>query len=173
MLDLAVDEALNQAAWNEPDRRRQSFHSPSFAKQFVSLRSSDTLLLSRNIDRRIGDLASVRALTGTQFFSGMAVLKGQELVYEAYAPDFGPDKPHSMQSITKTNTNLIIGRLVRQGLLCVSYPQMMVFYRCFVESSLKERLRWFAPATPRPRCSRCEGGGAYISILNGQKHGEY
>ena len=96
--------------------------NPSFAKQVLSLRSSDTLLLSRNIDRRIGDLPSVRALTGTQFFSGMAVLKGQELVYEAYAPDFGPDLPHSMQSITKTNTNLIIGRLVRQGLLDLTKP---------------------------------------------------
>eukprot|EP01051_Picozoa_sp_SAG22_P002301 SAG22_NODE_101_length_20519_cov_15.588002_17_plen_220_part_00 len=105
--ELAVDPATNQAGWNQPDRRRQTFRDPLWAQQTISLRSGGgTLPLRRDIDRRVGDLASVRRLTGTTFFSGMAVATvGGALLYENYAADFGPAVPHSMQ----------VSRTARQG----------------------------------------------------------
>ena len=56
-------------------------------------------------------------MTSTEHFSGMCVLRGQQLLYEKYNRDFGADKPHSIQSITKTYLPLIMGRLHSEGLM--------------------------------------------------------
>ncbi len=45
----------------------------------------------------------------------MAVVKGQRLLFEKYAPDFAPDQLHAIQSITKLTANLIVGQLVAEG----------------------------------------------------------
>ena len=73
------------------------------------------LPLSKAIDERIGDMPEVRRYTGTTYFSAMAVVREQSVLFEAYAPDFGPDRPHSMQSVGKTAASLILGRLVEDG----------------------------------------------------------
>ena len=104
--DLDVDASTNQGGWNQADQRRRMFRTPTWAKQTISLRPTHTLPLLRNIDRRIGDFASVRRMTGSTMFSGMAVVRGAELLFEKYAEDFGPEHVHSMQSMTKTNLNL-------------------------------------------------------------------
>jgi CubicO group peptidase (beta-lactamase class C family) len=52
----------------------------------------------------------------------MCVIRGQSIQFERYAQDFGPDQPHSIQSITKTMMNLIIGGLVESGALDLSRP---------------------------------------------------
>ena len=113
--DLVVDEE-NRANWNRPENRRHGFHNLYLLQRFgLSIRSGDVMPLARTIDRRIGDLPEVRRLTGTTMFSAMAVAQGQSLLFEAYAPDFGPERPHSMQSMTKTTMNLVFGRLVEDG----------------------------------------------------------
>jgi CubicO group peptidase (beta-lactamase class C family) len=57
----------------------------------------------------------VRYLTGLPWFSAMAVTEGNRLLYEAYAPDFGPHRAHSIMSISKMSMNLILGRLWEDG----------------------------------------------------------
>ncbi|MEX2650726.1 MAG: serine hydrolase [Alphaproteobacteria bacterium] len=115
--DLALGgEAL--PGWNRPERRRRNFHA--LYKMFryaVSFRSPTVLALRRDLDWRIGRLERVRRLTQSPFFSAMAVIEGDRLMWEAYAPDYGPEGAHSMQSITKTTMNLVIGRLVEDGAL--------------------------------------------------------
>ena len=81
----------------------------------LGIRAPEVLRLGKVVDRRIGDLASVRRLTGTAHFSGMVAVRGDDVLFERYAPDFGPDQPHSVQSITKTTMNLVVGRLVERG----------------------------------------------------------
>jgi CubicO group peptidase (beta-lactamase class C family) len=49
----------------------------------------------------------------------MAVTEGNRLLYEAYAPDFGPHQPHSIMSISKMAANLILGRLWEDGKLAL------------------------------------------------------
>lgn len=50
-------------------------------------------------------------------FSAFVVLRGERILYERYAPDFGPDRPHPIMSITKTTLNLMLGRCVADGLI--------------------------------------------------------
>ncbi len=118
--DLVVGPDLREA-WNTADRRRWGFHNlHRIARYGLHLRSRDVLRLRRRIDRRIGDMPEVRRLTGTTFFSAMVVVRGATLVFEKYAPDFGPGRPHSIMSISKTAMNLVVGRLVADGALDLS-----------------------------------------------------
>ena len=118
--DLVVGPDLREA-WVTAGHRRWGFHNLyRLARYGITLRSRGVLALKHRIDRRIGDMPEVRRLTGTTFFSAMVVLRGDELVFEAYAPDFGPDRPHTFMSISKTAMNLVIGRLVEDGKLDLS-----------------------------------------------------
>ncbi len=120
--DLTVDDR-NLAAWNTPERRRDSFRRlPELHRRGLTLRAERVLPLVRDIDRRIGNLAAVRSMSGSTAFTGIVVLQGERIAHEHYAADFGPDIPHSIQSITKTTTHLMIGRLVEEGLVDPSAP---------------------------------------------------
>jgi CubicO group peptidase (beta-lactamase class C family) len=88
----------------------------------LGIRAPAVLTLGKVVDRRIGDLPSVRRLTGTAHFSGMVVVRGGDVLFESYARDFGPDQPHSVQSITKTTMNLVIGHLVERGMIDLGRP---------------------------------------------------
>jgi CubicO group peptidase (beta-lactamase class C family) len=106
----------NKAYWNHPDSRRWGFHNLHRVYRYgATIRSPEVLRLTKRIDSRITDMPEVQRLTNLPCFSGMVVVRGQNILYEAYAPDFGPTQPHSIQSITKTTINLIIGRLVEEG----------------------------------------------------------
>jgi CubicO group peptidase (beta-lactamase class C family) len=113
--DLAVGPN-HLSAWNQPERRRRAFHGMHRMFRYViGMKAPRVLRLDRRIDWRIGALPSVRRITGATFFSGLCVVRGHELLYEQYAPDFGPNGLHSIQSITKTTMNLVYGRLVEEG----------------------------------------------------------
>ena len=113
--DLQVAEG-GRTRWNTPETRRWGFHNLHRITRYgLSLRSRDVMVLRRDIDLRIAAIDAVRRLTGTTIFSALAVIRGGTLIHEQYAADFGPDRPHSIQSITKTVINLIYGRLVAEG----------------------------------------------------------
>ncbi len=110
--------AGNSVRWNTTALRRHSFRNLHRINRYgISLRSDLVLRLEKNIDHNIGQLPEVQALTGSEAFCGMAVARGQELLYEKYARDFGPNQPHTIMSISKTTLNLIVGRLVAEGML--------------------------------------------------------
>jgi CubicO group peptidase (beta-lactamase class C family) len=112
-LDVVLD---NKPRWNLPDHRRAGFHNLHRIYRYgLAIRAPDVLELTKCIDPRIAELDAVRQLTGTPHFSGMVVARGARILFERYASDFGPDRPHSIQSITKTTMNLIVGRLVEDG----------------------------------------------------------
>jgi CubicO group peptidase (beta-lactamase class C family) len=113
--DLSVTDD-NKPHWNMPDNRRHGFHNiHRLARYSLSLRARRVMTLSRRIDLRIGDLESVRRFSQRTAFSALVVIRGQHVLHEAYAADFGPDQPHSIQSMNKTVMNLIVGRLVEDG----------------------------------------------------------
>ncbi len=110
--------AGNSVRWNTTALRRHSFRNLHRINRYaIALRSDLVLRLEKNIDHRIGQLPEVQALTASDAFCGMAVARGQELLYENYARDFGPNQPHTIMSISKTTLNLIVGRLVADGAL--------------------------------------------------------
>jgi CubicO group peptidase (beta-lactamase class C family) len=114
-LTLVAD---NKARWNLPDHRRYGFHNlHRLARYGTSFRAARVMTLAKRIDLRIGAMEPVRRLTSNPEFSAMVVLRGSHILHERYASDFGPDRPHSIQSISKTMLNLIIGRLLEDGRL--------------------------------------------------------
>lgn len=118
--DLAVGSG-GKETWMLAENRRRGFHNLSeMCRNGWMIRAPRVLDLVRSIDRRISDLPSVRRLTGSPYFSGMAVVRGQELLFEDYASDFGPDQRHSIQSISKTTVSLMIGKLVEEGRIDLS-----------------------------------------------------
>jgi CubicO group peptidase (beta-lactamase class C family) len=113
--DLVVGDG-GRPGWNQPDRRRRAFHAmPGVFRYSLGLRAPATLTLRKAIDRRIGDLPSVARLTTSAHFSAMVAVGDGVVLFERYAPDFGPGQTHSIQSITKTTMNLVFGRLVEDG----------------------------------------------------------
>ncbi|MBC8270172.1 MAG: beta-lactamase family protein [Rhodospirillaceae bacterium] len=112
---LDVD-ASGLSDWNKPENRRWGFHHLwQMCRYGLIIRSPYVLALEAAPDSRIPALSSVREMTSRASFSGLAVVQHDRLLFEAYAPDFGPDQPHSMQSITKTSMHFVIGRLVDEG----------------------------------------------------------
>ena len=115
--DLAVGEA-HRENWNVAVRRRAYFHRLHEVVRYgFSVRAPKVWQLRHDIDRRIGGLGSVQDLVMRNEFSGMAVVHDDALVYERYAHDYAPGNAHSVMSISKTMTHLIVGRLVDDGLI--------------------------------------------------------
>ena len=82
----------------------------------VALATNGTVLdLEPKLESAIDSIHGLGELTESSIFSALVVANGQSILYEKYAGDFGPDNPHSIQSITKMTVNLMIGELVAQG----------------------------------------------------------
>ena len=104
--------------WNLPDNRRRAFHNFQTTMRYsIGIRAPRVLPLTKRIDRRIGDMPEVRRITGTTYFSAMVVAQDATVLFETYAPDFAPEQCHSMQSISKSAMNLVIGGLVENELI--------------------------------------------------------
>lgn len=102
--------------WNAAPHRRQGFHNlHRIARYTQGFRAARVLDLRLSVDLSIPQRDDVRRLTTLPWFSAMAVIEGDRLLYEAYAPDFGPDQPHSIMSISKMAAHLILGRLWEDG----------------------------------------------------------
>lgn len=102
--------------WNSAPHRRHGFHNlQTIARYAQSFRAGAVLDLRLAADISIPQREDLRRLTSLPWFSAMAVTEGNRLLYEAYAPDFGPDRPHSIMSISKMASNLVIGRLWEDG----------------------------------------------------------
>jgi CubicO group peptidase (beta-lactamase class C family) len=113
----------NKPGWNQPARRRDGFHHlHRVARYGLTFRARNVLRLETRAELAIATRDDVRALTALPWFSAMVVARGPYVLFERYAPDFGPDRPHSIQSITKTMLNLIVGRLVEEGRIDPSRP---------------------------------------------------
>ncbi|MGB7244647.1 MAG: serine hydrolase [Sulfitobacter sp.] len=111
-----VSAENGQPEFNQGDTRRWAWRNLYKLNRYgLTLRSENVLQLYKRFEDRIGKMPELRRLTSTTMFSGMVVVQKDKILFERYAPDFGPDMPHSIQSITKTTLNLIYGRLVAEG----------------------------------------------------------
>ncbi|MER9058453.1 serine hydrolase [Mesorhizobium sp. M0910] len=116
--DLVVSPVENSPHWNLTNHRRQGFQNlHTVARYVTSLRSPRVLPFRKDIDWTIGDRPDVARFRSLPHFSGFVVARGDRILYEAYAPDFGPDRPQSVMSITKMIVNIMLGRCVAAGAL--------------------------------------------------------
>ncbi|CDX14568.1 Beta-lactamase class C and other penicillin binding proteins [Mesorhizobium sp. ORS 3324] len=108
----------NKARWYLPDHRRRGFHNfHTTVRYAMSLRASRVLPVTKDVDWTIGERPEVARFLAMPHFSAFVVARGERILYEAYASDFGPEKPHPIMSITKTTLNLMLGRAVADGLI--------------------------------------------------------
>ncbi|RUW32620.1 class C beta-lactamase-related serine hydrolase [Mesorhizobium sp. M2A.F.Ca.ET.015.02.1.1] len=113
-----VTAADNKPGWSLPDHRRHGWHNlHRIARYSLSFRAPSVLPLIKLVDWTIGDRPEVARFLAMPHFSAFVVVKGNHILYEAYAPDFGPERPHAIMSITKTTLNLMLGRAVADGLV--------------------------------------------------------
>jgi CubicO group peptidase (beta-lactamase class C family) len=91
----------------------------------MSVRSAEVFDIETNINENIGSRDDVKKMINNEFFSGMAVIRNQELIFESYAKDFNATHPHLAMSVMKMTINLIIGDLVSKKILD---PQKKVKY---------------------------------------------
>ncbi|MCX8508562.1 MAG: serine hydrolase, partial [Rhodobacteraceae bacterium] len=130
--DLAVGVG-EKPGWNQPDRRRAAFHNLHQTVRYAqSFRAARIWQLRKDIRTAIGLRDDVRAMTALPCFSAMVVLRGDRVLYERYAADFGPDRAYSIMSISKTTMNLVIGRLMAEG-------------RVDLSQSVEHYLPWIGP----------------------------
>ena len=122
---------VNAANWENGENRRYGLHHFEQISRFtMGVRPSLVRKLKKTQDLDIGEIPEVKYLTNTTSFSGLVIIKGDTIVYEKYAPDFGPAQAHSCQSTTKTINNLLVGKLVSDGKLDLGkkvkdfYPDM-------------------------------------------------
>ncbi len=108
----------NRPRWNQQETRRHGFHNfYRLPRYTLSFRAAQILQLETNIDASIGARTSVQKMINNEFFSGMAVIRGQELIFETYAKDFHYRHPHLAMSVTKLTMNLICGELISNNQL--------------------------------------------------------
>ena len=120
--DLATGHD-NKAHWNTPDVRRHGFHNlHTTARYALSLRAPSVRALRKEIDWTIGRRPGVENILEVGHFCALVVLRDERVLFEAYASDFGPDRPHSIQSITKMTLNLMLGQVVAAGLVDLNAP---------------------------------------------------
>lgn len=120
--DLAVG-GDRRPRWNSAPHRRHGFHNLHRLARYVQgFRAGRVLDLRLSADRTIAAREDVRRLTASPWFSAMAVTEGNRLVFEAYAPDFGPQAPHSIMSVSKMAVNLILGQLWEEGKVDLEAP---------------------------------------------------
>lgn len=120
--DLRISES-NKSHWTQAEHRRYGLHNlHRIARYCTSFRAARVMRLEKSADLRIANLESVRHYTSLPWFSAMLVLQGGRVLFERYAPDFAADRPHSIQSITKTTMNLVMGALVERGIVDLSRP---------------------------------------------------
>lgn len=124
----SASKGISAANWENGENRRYALHHfDKVVRYTMGVRPTTIRKLKKNQDLNIGDLPEVNYLTNTTAFSGLVIIKGDTIVYEKYAPDFGPAQTHSCQSSTKTINNLLVGKLVADGKLNLN-KKVKVFY---------------------------------------------
>ena len=115
--------ARNKAEWDQPDTRRQGLRELHRLHRYgLSFRAARVRPLETRSDFRLNDLEALRWYVSHPYFTALLVLKGERVLFEQYARDFGPTQVHSIQSITKTSVHLFAGHLVESGKLDPARP---------------------------------------------------
>jgi len=115
--DLTVGKN-NKQRWNQANHRRFGFHNAYklFRRAFM-VRSRNILVLESNPSPDIQKHSKLKKLMNDSAFSALCIIRDNQILMEAAAPDFSTSQPHSIQSITKLHIHIIIGQLISQGIL--------------------------------------------------------
>ena len=113
--DLAVDRR-RLAGWNTPERRRESFRRlQDIHRRGLTFRAPTVLSLASAENHALAEAPGLTRLLDAPVFCALVIAQDDRIVFERHAPDFATDRPHSMQSITKTFAHLALAPLIASG----------------------------------------------------------
>lgn len=69
-----------------------------------------------------GQTQSINDIAGKRYIDGIIILKNDEILFERYYGDLTEDKPHLMNSLSKSVVGLLAGRLEQDGLIDFDKP---------------------------------------------------
>lgn len=94
---------------------------PRDAERFLPLTESDDLVADFSVVFQ-GRTQSIDEIAGHQFIDGLLVMRGDEILFEKYYGHLTQERPHLMNSITKSVVGLVAGKLAAQGVIDLDMP---------------------------------------------------
>ena len=94
---------------------------PRDANRFLMLNNSDDLVADFSVEFQ-GRTQSIDEIAAHQFIDGLLIIKDGEIVVENYYGHLTQDRPHLMNSVSKSIVGLVAGKLAAQGIVDLDKP---------------------------------------------------
>ena len=94
---------------------------PRDTNRFLVLNNSDDLVADFSVEFQ-GRKQSIDEIAAHQFIDGLLIIKDGEIVVENYYGHLTQDRPHLMNSVSKSIVGLVAGKLAAQGVIDLEKP---------------------------------------------------
>ncbi|MFQ3309825.1 MAG: CubicO group peptidase (beta-lactamase class C family) [Porticoccaceae bacterium] len=94
---------------------------PRDTNRFLVLNNSDDLVADFSVEFQ-GRKQSIDEIAVHQFIDGLLIIKDGEIVVENYYGHLTQDRPHLMNSVSKSIVGLVAGKLAAQGVIDLEKP---------------------------------------------------
>tara|TARA_B100000787_G_C16163889_1_gene282835 strand:+ start:94 stop:1344 length:1251 start_codon:yes stop_codon:yes gene_type:complete len=94
---------------------------PRDTNRFLMLNNSDDLVADFSVEFQ-GRTQSIDEIAAHQFIDGLLIIKDGEIVVENYYGHLTQDRPHLMNSVSKSIVGLVAGKLAAQGIVDLDKP---------------------------------------------------
>lgn len=94
---------------------------PRDTNRFLMLNNSDDLVADFSVEFQ-GRKQSIDEIAVHQFIDGLLIIKDGEIVVENYYGHLTQDRPHLMNSVSKSIVGLVAGKLAAQGVIDLEKP---------------------------------------------------
>ena len=94
---------------------------PRDTNRFLMLNNSDDLVADFSVEFQ-GRKQSIDEIAAHQFIDGLLIIKDGEIVVENYYGHLTQDRPHLMNSVSKSIVGLLAGKLAAQGVIDLEKP---------------------------------------------------
>ena len=94
---------------------------PRDTNRFLVLNNSDDLVADFSVEFQ-GRKQSIDEIAVHQFIDGLLIIKDGEIVVEKYYGHLTQDRPHLMNSVSKSIVGLVAGKLAAQGVIDLEKP---------------------------------------------------
>jgi CubicO group peptidase (beta-lactamase class C family) len=94
---------------------------PRDTNRFLMLNNSDDLVADFSVEFQ-GRKQSIDEIAAHQFIDGLLIIKDGEIVVENYYGHLTQDRPHLMNSVSKSIVGLVAGKLAAQGVIDLEKP---------------------------------------------------
>lgn len=94
---------------------------PRHTDRFLILKKSDDFVADFSVEFQ-GRKQSINKIAAHQFIDGLLIIKDGEIVVENYYGHLRQDRPHLMNSVSKSIVGLVAGKLAAQGVVDLDQP---------------------------------------------------